>query len=730
MKKLAHLLYEYRKLFFVFWIVIIVGFGYFAMKLPSVLGGNGFEMDGEFKQTQQLLVDEFDVSESQVIAVFEKDNNISNEQFLKAINQYLADMKNADNVSKVDIPSLENKMIDENVAYALIHFDKPATNLDAQIDDLRKISLHADGITVKLTGEPVIVKDMNKASQEDLAKAEAIGIPVALVVLLLAFGGVVAAGIPLIIGIVTVMTTMGVVYFFHHFTNLSIFILNVIPMIGLALSIDFALLFINRFKEELKSKSVEEAVKITIQTAGRSVIFSGLCVFIGLAGMLFIQVDIFQNVALGGMAVVFIAVLSAITLLPSILGMLGTRVNSLRIFRTKEHNEQTRWRSFAQFVMKRPVMMSIISLVILLTALVPLKDIQLEIPSSEALPESYASRQAFELYKETFANEKSTDIFFVVKSNGDMLKEQPLEDAFSFIKKVEADPLVENVDSLSAALKMDSAKEMLTMLANEQMNAQIKPAVDSFVNGEYMLVKATLNTKQSSDEAKDFVRKWAEEEPANLTVNIGGYPKFEQEIFDEIYEKAPYGLALVLISTYLILMIAFRSVLIPLKAIIMNILSLTATFGLLVWLFQSGYLGLTESNIALVLPVFVFGLVFGLSMDYEVFLISRIHEVYEQTGDNNMATVEGLASTSKIITSAALIMIVITGAFAFTGVTPVKQMGVGIALAIFIDATIVRMLLVPSLMKLLGNANWWFFGKKQKNITKQKVSYTSYYKQK
>jgi RND superfamily putative drug exporter len=226
-----------------------------------------------------------------------------------------------------------------------------------------------------------------------------------------------------------------------------------------------------------------------------------------------------------------------------------------------------------------------------------------------------------------------------------------------------------------------------------------------------MLIKATLDTDQNSDQAKDFVRKWKDKR-STFTVHIGGYPKFEQEIFDEIYEKAPYGLALVLFSTYVILMIAFRSVLIPLKAIIMNILSLTATFGLLVWLFQNGHLGLTESNIALVLPVFVFGLVFGLSMDYEVFLISRIHEVYHQTRDNNVATVEGLASTSKIITSAALIMIVITGAFAFTDVTPVKQMGVGIALAIFIDATIVRMLLVPSLMKLLGDANWWFFTKK------------------
>ncbi|MCM3772921.1 MULTISPECIES: MMPL family transporter [Priestia] len=313
---------------------------------------------------------------------------------------------------------------------------------------------------------------------------------------------------------------------------------------------------------------------------------------------------------------------------------------------------------------------------------------------------------------DTFINSNTADVYFVLEDKQAMLNEKPLNNAFTFIKQLKEDSLVKQVDSISNALNVKSSDQLQAMLENPQISAQTKPAVDSFINGHYMLIKATLDTYQNSDQAKDFVRKWKDKR-SPFTVHIGGYPKFEQEIFDEIYEKAPYGLALVLFSTYVILMIAFRSVLIPLKAIIMNILSLTATFGLLVWLFQNGHLGLTQSNIALVLPVFVFGLVFGLSMDYEVFLISRIHEVYHQTNDNNIATVEGLASTSKIITSAALIMIVITGAFAFTDVTPVKQMGVGIALAIFIDATIVRMLLVPSLMKLLGDANWWFFTKKR-----------------
>ncbi|MGE7303596.1 MMPL family transporter [Priestia megaterium] len=712
MNKVANALYAGRKFLLILWIILIVGFGFYAAKLPSVLGGNGFEMKGMYKDTEQLLVDKFDVSEAQIIVLFEKKDGVSDSKFQQTIAQYMQKAKDKSDASKVDIPTASNKMIKGSTAYGIIHFNHDDGTMDKRVEKIRTLSADEKEVSVKLTGGPIIEKDMNTASQADLAKAEAIGIPVALVVLLLAFGGVVAAAIPLMIGIVTVVTTMGVVYFFHPYTELSIFILNVIPMIGLALSIDFALLFINRFKEEIQTKSVEQAIKITIQTAGRSVIFSGLCVFIGLAGMLFIQVDIFQNVALGGMAVVFIAVFSALTLLPSILAILGTRINRLRILKVSEQGGQSRWRSFATFVMKKPVTMTIVSLIILLVALIPVRDMHLEIPSSEALPTKYESRQAFDTYNDTFINKNTADVYFVLEAKQDMLNKKPLTNAFTFIKQLKEDSLVKQVDSISTALNVKSSDQLQAMLENPQISAQTKPALDSFINGHYMLIKATLDTDQNSDQAKDFVRKWKDKR-SPFTVHIGGYPKFEQEIFDEIYAKAPYGLALVLFSTYVILMIAFRSVLIPLKAIIMNILSLTATFGLLVWLFQNGHLGLTQSNIALVLPVFVFGLVFGLSMDYEVFLISRIHEVYHQTRDNNVATVEGLASTSKIITSAALIMIVITGAFAFTDVTPVKQMGVGIALAIFIDATIVRMLLVPSLMKLLGDANWWFFTKKR-----------------
>jgi putative drug exporter of the RND superfamily len=260
---------------------------------------------------------------------------------------------------------------------------------------------------------------------------------------------------------------------------------------------------------------------------------------------------------------------------------------------------------------------------------------------------------------------------------------------------------------------------MLSQLLMFGQKDQTAPILDYFVRENKMLIEVYLNTNDHSAEAREWIRDWSSRD-LGLNAYFGGAIKFEQEIFDEIFEKAPYGLLLIVISTFFILMAAFRSLLIPLKAILMNILSLSCTFGIVVWIFQQGHLGAEPSDIALILPVFVFTLVFGLSMDYEVFLISRIQEFYLKTGDNTEATISGLTYTSKIITSAAAIMIVVTGAFAFTGVMPIKQLGVGIAIAIFIDATIVRMVLVPALMKLFGDWNWWFFGYKNKGVTKHK----------
>jgi putative drug exporter of the RND superfamily len=720
MEKLGGVIYRYRKWVLVLWILIIGTSGIFALKLPSVLSGNGFEYNGEYNETRKLLEKDFGQAKSSIILVFQREHSVSDEDWNQFIQTAFEDLKAFDGAKSIITPYDRDGMIKDDFAYGLLSFDKSAESLSDEIDQLNKILKNKNGLKVTMTGEPIIVQDLNIASQEDLAKAEMIGLPIALIVLVLAFGGLVAASIPIVIGVVSILTTMGTVFFFSYGTDLTIFILNIVPMIGLALSIDFALLLINRYKEELQTKSIEEAVKISVATAGRSIIFSGLCVFIGLSALWFIQIDIFQNVALGGMAVVFISAFCALTFLPALLAVLGANINKFSVLRITD-NKTSIWHRFAKFVMRRPVLMAAAALAILLAGLVPVAQMTMSIPGTESLPAKYPSRVAFEAFEENFIpkdkrNEKKVSV--VLESKGNILEKSNLEKVNSFLDELSEDKLVDTVDSPFSATGIQD-EEMLSQLLQFGQKEQTAPILDYFVRDNKMLIEVYLNTNDHSAEAREWIRDWSSRE-LELAAHFGGAIKFEQEIFDEIFEKAPYGLLLIIISTFFILMAAFRSILIPLKAILMNILSLSCTFGIVVWIFQQGHLGVEPADIALILPVFVFTLVFGLSMDYEVFLISRIQEFYFETGDNTEATISGLTYTSKIITSAAAIMIVVTGAFAFTGVMPIKQLGVGIAIAIFIDATIVRMVLVPALMKLFGDWNWWFFGLKNKGLTKHK----------
>ncbi|MFJ5759944.1 MMPL family transporter [Neobacillus sp. NPDC093182] len=720
MEKLGGIIYRYRKWVLALWILIIGISVVFALKLPSVLSGNGFEYKGEYNETRKLLEKDFGQAKSSIILVFQRESSVSDDDWNQFIQTTFEDLKEFDGAKSITTPHERDGMIKEDYAYGLLSFDKSAEDLSDEIDQLNKILKNKKGLKVTMTGEPIIVQDLNIASQEDLAKAEMIGLPIALIVLVLAFGGLIAASIPIVIGVVSILTTMGTVFFFSYGTDLTIFILNIVPMIGLALSIDFALLLINRYKEELQTNSIEEAVKISVATAGRSIIFSGLCVFIGLSALWFIQIDIFQNVALGGMAVVFISAFCALTFLPALLAVLGANINKFSVLRVTD-NKTSIWHRFAKFVMRRPVIMAAAALAILLAGLVPVAQMTLSIPGTESLPAKYPSRAAFEAFEENFIpkdkrNEKKVSV--VLETKGNILDTGNLKKVSRFLDQLSKDKLVNAVDSPFSATGIQD-EEMLSQLLLFGQKDQTAPILDYFVRDNNMLIEIYLNTNDHSAEAREWIRDWSSRD-LGLTAHFGGAIKFEQEIFDEIFEKAPYGLLLIVISTFFILMAAFRSILIPLKAILMNILSLSCTFGIVVWIFQQGHLGAEPADIALILPVFVFTLVFGLSMDYEVFLISRIQEFYLKTGDNTEATISGLTYTSKIITSAAAIMIVVTGAFAFTGVMPIKQLGVGIAIAIFIDATIVRMVLVPALMKLFGDWNWWFFGFKNKGLTKHK----------
>ncbi|MGN1402053.1 MAG: MMPL family transporter [Bacillus sp. (in: firmicutes)] len=712
MNKVANNVIKHFKFSIALWFLITVALGYFALGLPSKLQGDGFETEGDYEAVQAILSEDFSFPESTLLVVFKKEEGQSEDSYKAEITGTLAEIERLGVTKNIQSPLNDEELRADSLAYSVLSFDENIDEMGNNVEAVQSVTNQYDN--VMLTGQPVISEDLNEASQKDLLIAEMIGLPVALIVLLAAFGSLVAAIVPLVVGGTTVLISLGILTLLGNQLNLSVFLLNVVPMIGLALSIDFSLLFINRYKEELQHSSIKEAVATTIKTAGKSIIFSAVCVFIGLGAILIIDVDIFRTVAIGGMVVVLAAVFSSLTLLPSILMAVGKHLDKGRLFKVSDRGNR-KWESFAAAVMRHPIKISIMAIVLLLAAIIPVKDIVLAIPDERSLPASYESREALELLNEEFKLRETTSVYMIAKSDTNWTSEAGLKEMQRIITDLESDPAVDTVDSLFGVSETEDSSTLYQMLQQPQTSQTLSPAVEQFVQEDQLLIPLTISYGPASKEAQEFTQEWSTKD-YGFDVLVGGEAKFNQEIFDEIFDKVWIGIAIVLVSTYVILLFAFQSVIIPLKAIIMNIVGLTSTFGILVWLFQGGHFGLNASDIALIIPVFVFSLVFGLSMDYEVFLISRIHENYQETGDNDKATITGLASTSKIITSAALIMIVITGAFAFTGVVPVKQIGIGIALAIFIDATIIRLLLVPSLMKLLGDWNWWFpFRKRNKS---------------
>ncbi|HEY9577585.1 MAG TPA: MMPL family transporter [Pseudobacillus sp.] len=704
MRKIPSFLVRFHKTLLILWLAATIIMGAFAMKLPSMLEGDGFRMDGEYEQVQKELINTFNFPESTIMVLFEKGQNESETAFKDKIGKTLTEIESLNIASAIESPLSDTSLLKKDTAYAMVHIDKNSEEMPNILDNIKKQISKREGIS--LTGEPVISEDINKASQDDLKRAELIGLPIALLVLLFSFGTITASLLPLIVGGITIVIGFGLLTFIGKEVDLAIFILNIAPMVGLALSIDFSLLFINRYKEEFQKQPKTDALITTINTAGHSILFSAVCVFIGLGSMLIIDVDIFKNVAIGGMVVIAIAVLGSLTLLPALLYVLDERIYKWRILRTDKDNSN-RWRAFASAVMKRPILITIAAMAVLIAGVIPVQNMKLSIPTADSLPKNFDSRVAYEKIEQDFMGENKSTIYAIAERKDGWLNEAGLEQMRGLEDSFLSKKQVNEIDTVFSVSNITEPQQLAAALQQPQMKEKLKPTIDPFIEGNKLMIPIHLNVDANSDAAQTLARDWSQKSwPVNI--QFGGHPKFNQEIYDEIFDKIGIILATILLSTFFILMLAFRSIIIPLKAILMNVLGLTSTFGILVWLFQGGHFGMHEMDISLILPVLVFSLVFGLSMDYEVFLISRIREYYLATGDNTKSTAEGLANTSKVITAAALIMIVITGAFAFTGVVPVKQIGIGIALAIAIDATIIRLLLVPSLMKLLGDWNWWY----------------------
>lgn len=665
------------------WVIIFALLGWFAIHLPEHLRGSGFDTEGKHKDTKALYDDLYDQPGEQLIFVFQYEEAEGDEW-----------ERYRDSFTEDYAPN----WIKDEAGLAIASFGYDQAEEQAWIEHFQAVQKEAPpAIKLMLTGGAILDRDMSEASQRDLIRAEMIGVPVALVILIWAFGSLVASLIPIIMGVIVVVCAMGLLYLFTGDNTLSVFLLNIIPMLGLALGIDFALLSVHRFREEYKkSQDIDNSIAITQQRAGRAILFSGLCVFIGLGSMLWIPVPIFHAIAYGGMAVVFFSVLVATTFLPALFKIIGPLLERGKVFKAAENQQW--WRKWADFVIRNPWKLAALTTAVLLFACMPLSKMTLTVPGADTVPEYFESRQAYDIYQAEVDPKGETTVFALWEGTAALTDEEELASFYSWLLTLEED--VQVLKTTSIFQEMLTPEHLAMLLEFELDEGQLLK--ESFIRDNYTFAKITLAGQESDRDIQNWLR-----ERDDTQVNWFGYAKFTQEMNDTILTYLPYSIATILIATYVILFLAFKSVIIPIKAILMNMLSLGAAFGFLTYVYHVGWLAEPGTTIALVIPIMTFCVVFGLSMDYEVFLISRMREIYLETGDNDLATREGLVRTSRIITSAAGIVIVVTGCFIITDVIPVQQIGLSMALAILLDATLVRLLLVPAFMKLLGSWNWW-----------------------
>jgi RND superfamily putative drug exporter len=761
------------------------------------------------------------------------------EEYQRAEDEALEPLRNMEQIRSVttyaDTKDMRFLSEDGNKTYALVGFDVSVAETQSLVDEVRQ-KVRSDELTTYVTGPSAVYLDITNASAEDIRRAEKYALPVALVILVIAFGTLVAAGVPILIGGVSVLTALAALYFLAGVYDMSVYVLSIATMLGLGLGIDYALLAVSRFREELENYPIPEAVSRTVATAGRSIFFSGLAVLIGLSGLLFFPFMFIRSIGVAGVVVVFASVCAALTLLPAVLGVLGHKVNALAVRGNRGPVGAGFWGRSAEAVMQHPVLVILIVGVILSALLYPVTHMKIGIPEASVLPDEYESRAGDDILKQDFDYASLYPMQIVASVPEGPLSAEGLEDVKRLGESVRETDGVQSVESIytigetaargyagkvadirkeaeaeargrtealveerynqlvqeqvqqgveeqtsqlvadqgtpppgaeeeirsrvesevRSRLEESGAREQIQSEVEAELQQQVEEQVpnlpegisadgeitaegvanylklpearqseelqdakDELVGGYYTLLRGVTEASPYVGAARETVGDVRSvEPPEGVRFFVGGLSAGQKDFISSVYDKAPYAAAFVLGVTYLVLLYTFRSVFIPLKAVVVNILSLTASFGALVFVFQDGNLSevLNFTPLGFVdatLPILIFCTIFGVSMDYEVFLLSRIREAYEN-GDSNTASVaKGVASTAGIITSAAAIIIVVTGAFAFSSVIITKAVGLGLAVAVFVDATIIRILLVPATMRVLGDWNWWPGGRKR-----------------
>ncbi len=690
------------------WLVVLFAMVPLLIPMMTRLSAGGFEVPGSpSDRVKQSIDSDFrgGYSLTDLLVIHSDTLTAANSEFRAVVHSILASLATAPGVGTVGDPYQQPQTAISPdghtlmVKVGLVDGQDQALKHAPLLDEVLGRAVRGHPITAYLTGDAPFHSAFYRTAQSDLAHAERYALPITLVILLLVFGSLVAAGMPLVVAMAGLMATFGIVSALSKQTLMSQFIENFAVMIGLGVGIDYSLFIVSRFREQLREGSpIDAAVAETQASSGKAVFVSAMTVVLALAGMLTVNIPAFRSIGIGMMLAVALAALAAITLLPALLGLAGRRIDAISVRRRARLRASERpgfWYRWAGLVMRRSPVALLICLPILLVLALPARHLQVGNSGVAILAANAGPRAALDLIASGFGAGEAAPVMVVLTGSHDFTG-AGLGSLREAVGRIQQDPEVIRVDSVATLAAGQSA-----ILAK---------------GGTETLVQIVTRHDSQSRESEAFVDRLRAELPGMLppevTAIVGGGPGISADIDHETALKLPVVIGMVLAFSSLLLVLFFRSILLAFKAVLMNLLSVLAAYGVLVFVFQDGHglslLGLTSaSRLEAYLPAFMFTVLFGLSMDYEVFLLARIRERYLKTGDNTEAVAWGLERSAGVITSAAAIMITVFGAFVLTTLVPVKEMGLGLAGAVLIDATIIRIALVPATMRLLGRWNWW-----------------------
>lgn len=708
------------------WIALILIALPLLPSIERVVQVGGFSApNSESERATAHLERALGLSPSSFVVIYQSETlDIRGAEFNRQVAASLAGIRRLDHVQGIVLPAADESLVAPSgrIAYAIVGWDEEAEAAQRDAAAFEAAMVPQPGITYIVAGGPAFYADIETASQRDLRRAEVIAFPVALAALLVVFGSAIAAAVPLIVGGAGVAVILLLIWVVAHITDMSIFTLNLATMLGLGLAVDYSLFVTSRFREERQRGhgTLEDTVAHSVATAGRAVFFSGLTVFVGLAGLCIFPLMFLRSVGIAGIIVVAVSTLGALTLLPATLSILGPHLDRFSIpmltrLTADDHAEHGFWHGLAVRVMGHPFIVVAFTATFLIALGTPFLHANISSPDATILPADLPSRQGFDLLAREFTGGEISPFVIAIHSDGPMTSNENLDRLDRLVRKLEADPRIGHVQSAVSLPRLPvglSPRNVLrARLALEATGTDTR--LRSFIGPNDAMILAfpvrPANDPQNKALLADLRRLDA---GAGVSILIGGGTASIVDVVDAIAQYFVYAATFVIVCTYVILLMLLRSVLLPIKAIVMNVLSILAAYGALVWIFQEGHLsgilgfspqGFVEAS----LPVIMFCVLFGLSMDYEVFLLTRIQEEWLRTHDNAHSVAAGLQRSGRIITSAALIVVVVTASFVSADVVLVKALGLGIALAVALDATIVRALLVPATMRLLGDWNWW-----------------------